>query len=100
MIEGDVFRTIVPLDDNHSFDMNTRYPKTTKGSEADLSGLTEIEYKVYKVVCEGVATKRKEISLSSGVPEISVRRAISSLTEMGLIVRVGNDRSGKWIKTI
>jgi DNA-binding transcriptional ArsR family regulator len=34
----------------------------------------------------------------SGVPERSVRRAIESLTEKGLIERTGSNKSGKWVK--
>jgi len=98
MIEGDVFRTIVPLDDNYSFDAKTRDSITEAERTVDLSSLTDIESKVYAVICEGAVTKRKEISLASGVPEISVRRAITTLTEKGLIERIGNDKSGRWIK--
>ena len=99
LIEGDVFMTVVPLDDNYSFDMNTRYQKTAEGQIAtDSSNLTEVESKVYSVVCEGVATKHVEISVASGVPERSVRRSIVSLMEKGMIIRVGGDRYGKWVK--
>jgi len=98
MIEGDVFRTIVPLDDNYSFDAKTRASITEAERTVDLSSLTDTESKVYAVICEGAVTKRKEISLASGVPEISVRRAITTLTEKGLIERIGNDKSGRWIK--
>jgi len=98
MIEGDVFRTFVPLDDSYSFDAMTRDKITGTERVVDLSGLTDIESKIYAVICEGVVTKRKEISLASNVPERTVRRAIGSLTEKGLIMRAGNNKSGKWVK--
>jgi len=96
LIEGDIFRTIVPLDDNYSFDLNTRHPK---GLVDDTYGLiTETESKVYKAICEGIAVTRAEISVVSGVPERTVRRAIASLMEKGLIIRIGSRTSGRWIK--
>ena len=98
MIEGDVFRTVIPLDDNYTYDMNAGDPKTIKESEVDISGLTETESKVYKLICEGVVIKRGEISVASGVSEVSVKRAIASLTRKGLIIRIGSDTSGRWVK--
>jgi ATP-dependent DNA helicase RecG len=98
MIEGDVFRTIVPLDDSYSFDAMARDKITEARRIVDLSSLTDIESKVYAVICEGAVTKRKEISDASGVPEISVRRAIAVLTRNGMIERIGNDKSGRWVK--
>jgi len=50
------------------------------------------------VICEGIAITRVDISAASGVSERTVRRAIESLTEKGLIIRVGSNKSGKWIK--
>lgn len=98
MIEGDVFRTIIPLDDNYSYDLDLEGKKTEKESEVDLSDLTEMESKVYKVICEGVAIKRSEISAASGVSDVSVKRAIASLTRKGLIIRIGSDTSGRWVR--
>jgi len=63
------FRTIVSLDDNYSFNMNADDP-AGKELAIDLSGLTQMESKVYKVICEGVATKRSEISVASGVSDV------------------------------
>ena len=98
MMEGDVFRTVIPLDDDYSFDMNAGDSKAVKKSEADLSSLTETELKVYKAICEGVATKRSEISAATGVSDASIKRAIASLTRKGLIVREGSDTSGRWVR--
>ena len=98
IIEDDIFKIIVPLDDNYSFDVLTRNPTGPLYIAVDPATLKEAERKVYDVICEGVAITRYEIATASGVPERSVRRAIESLTEKGLIVRIGSNKSGKWVK--
>jgi len=95
IIEDDIFKTIIPLDDNYSFDMNTRHPN---GMINDIPSLTDTESKVYEVICEGTAITRAEISFASRVPDRSVARAIASLIEKELVRRIGNDRSGRWVK--
>jgi len=64
----------------------------------DTADLSDMERKVYLTICKGIATTLKEISEASVVTRISVRRAIASLIEKGLIMRIGNERSGRWIK--
>ena len=98
LIEGDIFKTIVPLDDDYSFDVNTRSAKGTEGQVAPSVNITATESKVYVTISEGIAITRKEISEASGVSERSVARAIASLIEKGLIVREGSDTSGRWVR--
>ena len=99
IIEDDIFRMIVPLDDSYSFDMNTRYSNGTKWDIGPgMPSLTETESNVYMVICEGVATTRGEISADLGISDATVKRAIASLTRKGLIERIGSDTSGRWIK--
>jgi len=60
--------------------------------------MTETESKVYQTICDGNATTLKEMASISGVSETSVRRAINSLIEKGMIVRVGSDKTGRWVQ--
>ncbi|MCL1811001.1 MAG: helix-turn-helix domain-containing protein [Methanomassiliicoccaceae archaeon] len=60
--------------------------------------MSENELKVYRAICEGTATTIIEVSAESGVSQASVRRAIASLTEKGLIQRSGGRKYGKWIQ--
>ena len=62
--------------------------------------LTATELKVYKVIAEGNAITRMEISEAIGMSDTIVKRAISSLIEKGLIKRIGSDKSGKWVRAI
>ena len=67
-------------------------------SARPVADLTKTELKVYEIICKGAVTTRGEISAVAGIPERTVRRAIGSLTEKGLIMRAGNDKSGRWVK--
>ena len=95
LIEGDFFRTIVPLDDDHSFDANIGH---IKEPTIDLSGLTETESKVYQAVCTGTTTTLDEISALTGINKRTVRRTIGILGEKGLITRTGGRKIGKWVQ--
>jgi len=92
IIEDDIFRIIVPLDDNYSFDYNIGR------SGGEIVILTKAESKVYNVICEGTATTRREIALASGLSESTVKSVISYLLEKKFIMRMGSDKSGKWVK--
>jgi|GEM_PF-3476940 len=78
--------------------MNTRSSKGTEWQVAPDVSITDTESKVYAAICEGIAITRREISEASGVSERSVARAIASLIEKRLIVREGNDTSGRWVR--
>jgi len=95
MMEGDFFKIIVPLNDEYSFDANIGQPKETT---ADVSFLSDTESKVYRAICGGSVTTIGEIAAMSGVPERTVRRAIGTLGEGGLITRKGSKKTGKWVQ--
>ena len=40
----------------------------------------------------------KEMSASSGISEMPVRRILRSLIEKGLIMRTGSKKAGEWIR--
>ena len=63
-----------------------------------VKGLNDTESKVYQAICEGSVTTLSEISEASGVSKSSVKRALGSLTKKELIIRAGNNRTGKWVQ--
>jgi len=69
----------------------------TQKNISHAEDLKDSEKKVYRIICEGVATTAKEISSASGVPLGSVMRATKSLIEKGLIARMGSKMDGKWV---
>ena len=77
-------------------------PWSDTGEEATaqvrLDGLTPSEIRVYGLISEGSLTTRAELSAASGFAEDTVKKAISTLTKRGLILRIGSDKSGRWIK--
>ena len=62
-----------------------------------VQDLTNMESRVYKVVCEGKVTTAVEISNVIGVSDKTVRRALAKLIEKGYVKRVGGDKMGKWV---
>jgi len=75
--------------------------KKDKGSSenilADPTGLTVIELKVYDIVCKGNFETATEMSEILDVSEKTVRRALTKLTELGHIERIGADKKGAWV---
>ena len=82
------------------FRENGKMPERTvaTASSSNINDMTGTESRVYAMVCDGSFTKIKEMSAASGISERTVRRVISSLTEKGLILRTGTDRSGRWVQ--
>lgn len=108
LIEGDVFKIIVPLDDNYSYDVESFEKLTGKGNgtsdggDADetslLDDLTASELKVYKLIIGGAAMTTEDMAAVIGVTGRTIRRIISKLVAKGYIKRVGGDRDGRWVR--
>ena len=105
-IEGDIFRIIVPLDDNYSYDYGTNNivngTKTgTNGTKIGTNG-TKIENigKNEKVILNIISINKKatQVSIheSTGIPLRTVKRLMIDLQNKGIIERVGSARSGEW----
>jgi len=60
--------------------------------------VTVAETKVLFVISEGIATTVEEISSASGPSPASVRRAVNPLIEKRMIIRVGSDKTGSWVR--
>jgi ATP-dependent DNA helicase RecG len=108
LIEGDVFKIIVPLDDNYSYDVESFEKLTGKGNgtsdggDADetslLDDLTASELKVYKLIIGSAAMTTEDMAAVIGVTGRTIRRIISKLVAKGYIKRVGGDRDGRWVR--
>ena len=118
--EGDVFRIIVPLDDEYSFDYflehasgdradekagdkisNKTSDKTSdktddKIKEAVYSSLTANEKKILGVLKENPLITQDEIAGILGLSNSGVRYVMNRLKEKKLITRVGSKKSGGW----
>jgi len=98
--EGYVFRIVVPLDEEYSFDYGTNNRngiKTgVKTSEKTGVKLTETEQKILKVIKENPAITQKELSEILRLSNSGIRYVIKGLKEKELLYRSGSRRNGEW----
>ncbi len=104
--EGDVFRIIVPLNDEYSFDYNlgnknktgtevgTNGTNVTKtGTEA---GTNRDEDIILKIIRADSSVTQRKIEQATNISLRSIKRIMAKLQTEGKIVRIGSHRSGKW----
>jgi len=88
IVEDDIFKIIVPLDDNYSADM--------LGREKPYGDLSPIEIEVCRAIGEGRYTTAKDMAASIGVSLSSIEKTTAKLKDKGLIQRAGSDKKGTW----
>ncbi|MDO4650682.1 MAG: HTH domain-containing protein [Eubacteriales bacterium] len=100
--EGDVFRISVPLDDSYSFD----YDLEKTNNRENVTNVTDVTNNVTdKTITMNVLESLKnnpeltteELAQLFSVTGRTIKRAIATLKEAGLITREGSSRKGKWI---
>lgn len=106
LIEGDVFRIIVPLDDAYSIDFggNPNITNATKSetnatkSETNVTGkeLSKNEQIILYLIEEKSNITQKELHEKSGISLGTIKRILPKLQEKGILERIGNKRSGQW----
>ena len=99
LIDGDVFRTIVPLDDEYSFDVEMdkaqNKAQIKRNERADNCALAEIEILTY--LLENPNATQVEAAKAIGKSRRSVQDTIAALKEKGLIEREGAKKNGRWL---
>lgn len=115
-VEGDVFRIIVPLDENYSYDfvsdngtanatldnknatLDCDY-KTKKNKNATLECdfKTKEEIDLVRLIKENPFITQIELQKKTGIPLGTIKRILPKLQEKGILVREGGKRFGKWI---
>ncbi len=105
--EGDVFRIIVPLNSEYSFDYvhESNEPKSELNepknepnglkNEPDLR-LSGIEKKILSFIKEDSGLTQKQLSEKMDISLSTVKRILTKLKGKGILIHVGNKRSGKW----
>ena len=94
MIDGDVFRIIVPLDESYSFDARSKKapnkaPKTENGAL--------IEALIIKHLHDNPRMTQLEICTATGSTRRVVQKAFAALKEKGQLRREGSKMNGVWI---
>ena len=115
-VEGDVFRIIVPLDENYSYDYGSNAKavsatleikdatlecdfETKKHKDATLKcdfG-TKDESEIIQLIKENPSITQSELQKKTGISLGTIKRILPKLQEKGILVRVGGKRFGKWI---
>lgn len=121
--EGDIFRIVVPLDDAYSFDFGKTSQETVKNNDEMMSesadraaenatnetkgatnetntatepALNRDEKLILSLIKEEPHITQKQLHEETGISLGTVKRILPRLQEKGVIVRIGNRRSGKW----
>lgn len=123
-VEGDIFKTIVPLDDNYSLEHRNgangdsscgtidtipadrvREPsipyaadrRSFSSSEKSAGILSREEAEILDRVKKNPHLTQSQIQREMGISLRSVKRVMSRLQQRGILVREGNNRSGSWM---
>ena len=106
-----MFRIVVPLDDAYSFDFHqtvsetdetkseTNETKSDPNQQEQISkwNLTEEERSIVLLMRDEPTITQKRLHEKSGIPMGTIKRILPRLQRKGVISRVGNNRSGKWM---
>lgn len=95
LIDGDVFRIIVPLDDNYSFDVETDKGQL-KGKSCALN-CTLSENAIIDFLRDNPNATQNAIATAIGRSLRSVKSDIAALKNKGLLEREGAKRNGRWV---
>jgi len=101
LIDGDVFRIIVPLDDDYSYEVGRNSTPTNGVVNGVVNGaekrLSDNELKIIACMTVEPSISKKRISEKTGIAARTVDRAISDLRGRNIIDRQGPDKTGVWV---
>ena len=97
-IEGDVFRIIVPLDDDYSFDFgqHEHVNQLNQSDQLNQTDLSEDEIILLNLIKEHPDMTNSLLAEALGWSISRVKYYIQKLKKSGKIKRKGTNRSGKW----
>ena len=115
-VEGDVFRIIVPLDEEYSFDFGVNNKSVSETLDDKIATLesdlkrtknkietldcdfeTKEELEIVQLIKENPSIPQSELQKKTGISLGTIKRIFPKLQEKGILVRVGGKRFGKWI---
>lgn len=91
ILEDDIFKIIVPLNNNYSFDANTK-----KESETKIH-LSVNQEKILQEIKNDSSVTAKILSEKIGISERKIQDNLKFLKEKKFISRIGGNKNGKWI---
>lgn len=100
LIEGDIFRITVPLNDKYSFDYEigsgTTEKTTQKTTDKLPIKLTPTEKKILEVVSVNPNITQAQLATHIGITSDGIRYAIKNLKAKGILSRTGSRKNGSW----
>jgi len=97
LVDGDVFRIIVPLDEDYSFDAETDEEPIIINSSKKERGLNETQQKILALMAENPNVTTGLIAGKIGISRRQVTSYILELRSNGFIEREGTKKEGHWI---
>lgn len=98
-----MFRIIVPLDESYSFEYGLGNGVTNEHidtnfdiNQRDISN----EKQLLQLLEQNPKITQKQIQTKLNLSLSTVKRLMAELQVKGLIVRIGNNRSGEWLSLI
>lgn len=67
-----------------------------KSEKEILRKLTDTERRIIEQIKENPFITQKELAAATGISHAGIRYAMKGLKEMGLVIRIGTNRIGKW----
>jgi ATP-dependent DNA helicase RecG len=99
LIDGDIFRIIVPLDDDYSYEVGKNKAQS-KGNDCTLSctlDCTLTQIAILEFLAENPSATQVEVASITGKSVRTVKSDMAVLREKGLINREGGKKNGTWV---
>jgi ATP-dependent DNA helicase RecG len=103
LIDGDIFRIIVPLDNEYSFDANTKgnlngLHTNNCAVNCDVNcDVNENQRKILEIMVDNSNITMQGLADAIGVTKRTVDYAIKKLKDAGIVSREGADKKGIWV---
>ncbi|GHS87054.1 hypothetical protein AGMMS49957_06260 [Synergistales bacterium] len=97
LIDGDVFRIIVTLDDSYSFDAETVKGQINHENFGINFGINETQQRIVALMAANPEITATQIVESIGVTKRQVESNISKLKSLGIVERKGARKNGRWV---
>ena len=97
LVDGDVFRIIVPLNDSYSFDAETFKEQVNHENFGKDFGINETQQKIVALIVENMAITTARITEIIGITRRQVESNMRELKIRGIIERHGGRRYGRWV---
>ena len=102
LIDGDVFRIVIPLDDAYSFDARIGQPQTAESNRNDYGlycgiNCTSTERIVLEYLAKNPMATHESIAIEIGKSLRTAQAIAKSLKDKGLLSRKGSRNNGCWV---